>query len=600
MLKGVAWFPAAVVAIAVVVAMIVDFGVVPTGPRPAFESSPALLALMGLYIVAITSAYRLPRSEHIAYTAAGISVLLFALPAYLILSGDAAAAGTDVMLLRRSWLMIVIWVLAFVGMERKRSLLGVESARADLERQVAERTALYKQSAADAQLLGTRLRQAQAIARLGNWERDLHTGKVWWSDETFHLLGLKPGDVEPSFEALLGCLHPDDRPAQHELAEREVNLDKPRSADLRVLLPNGTIRHVQTHSEIVVDDEGRPRKVVGTIQDVTDRRKLELEVAELMQRLDALASAAFDGIVVLEGGLIREVSEGFATKLGYVLHDIVGRPLSDLIAPAFRGKAADIPPAQGLDAYELVFSKRNGETVRMEGFSTRLSAGDRELTIAGFRDVGRRLELEREIVEAAERERERVGYALREQVGQLLVTLKWSLQSLARRLHAGEAGADEAERLVEQIERIIAETNKLSATISPHIPDSLEVFPALKMLAMDVNRHMGANCELRCATAERVDSRETSSHLYRIAEEAVRVAIHSGHARNIELTFARRESLCTLTVIDDGKPVPTGAEADDDRPWRNLHYRARLINGVVEIRRRATGGRQIVCAFPAT
>jgi PAS domain S-box-containing protein len=64
------------------------------------------------------------------------------------------------------------------------------------------------------------LHRAQAMARIGSWERDLATGQTWWSDELFRLLGLEPGTSDPSFEAFLSVVHPEDRAALVAAFER--------------------------------------------------------------------------------------------------------------------------------------------------------------------------------------------------------------------------------------------------------------------------------------------------------------------------------------------------------------------------------------------
>jgi diguanylate cyclase (GGDEF)-like protein/PAS domain S-box-containing protein len=120
-----------------------------------------------------------------------------------------------------------------------------------------------------------RLSEAQRIARLGNWEWDVVSGEVWWSNEIYRIYGYEPGSFTPTFERLLSIVHPDDRGHLEQAVYRALHEHQEYGFDHRIVLPDGTVRIVHRQAEVVFDEEDRPLRMIGTVQDVTERKALE-------------------------------------------------------------------------------------------------------------------------------------------------------------------------------------------------------------------------------------------------------------------------------------------------------------------------------------
>ncbi len=124
-----------------------------------------------------------------------------------------------------------------------------------------------------------RLAEAARLASLGFWEWDVATGVLYWSEEIFRIFGRDPGNGAPGYEEFLESVHPEDRP----LVERAVAAameGEPYLVEHRLVRPGGEVRHVREHG-VVTFAAGRPARMFGTVQDLTDRLRAEQEIRRL-------------------------------------------------------------------------------------------------------------------------------------------------------------------------------------------------------------------------------------------------------------------------------------------------------------------------------
>ncbi len=157
------------------------------------------------------------------------------------------------------------------------------------------------------------LREAEQIANVGSWGWDMQTGRVFWSDELYRILGFEPQEVEATFEAFIAAIHADDRGAIQALAARAAAGDVAERADYRVVRRDGALRWVTGIAQVFKDAAGAPVRMVGVALDVTERKQLEasLEQARKMEALGRMAGGVahdFNNlltIIILNAGYLR-------------------------------------------------------------------------------------------------------------------------------------------------------------------------------------------------------------------------------------------------------------------------------------------------------
>ena len=120
-----------------------------------------------------------------------------------------------------------------------------------------------------------RLAEAQRLAQIGSWEFDLATHRLAISEELYRICGLEPGSLDGAVQAGFEIVHPADRPLVERLYGEMLQEPTPFDYQLRILRPDGEVRTISNHGDVVFDDYGQPVRVVGTVQDITERKRTE-------------------------------------------------------------------------------------------------------------------------------------------------------------------------------------------------------------------------------------------------------------------------------------------------------------------------------------
>lgn len=122
------------------------------------------------------------------------------------------------------------------------------------------------------------LAEAQRIAHLGNWDWDIVTDELHWSDEVYRIFGLRPGEFGATYEAFLASVHPDDRDAVTKAVDESLaDPHTPYSIEHRVIQPDGSERMVHERGEATFDETGKPVHMIGTVHDITELKRAEIE-----------------------------------------------------------------------------------------------------------------------------------------------------------------------------------------------------------------------------------------------------------------------------------------------------------------------------------
>ena len=162
------------------------------------------------------------------------------------------------------------------------------------------------------------LSEAQRIAGLGNWEWDLRTNELRWSDETYRIFGLTPQQTATTYVAFLNYVHPDDREFVKKSVNEAIHDRQPYNIEHRIVLSNGLTRIIHEQGEVKFDERDEPISIVGTVQDITERNRAEEELTYSREQLRNLSMH------------LQSVREEERTTIAREIHDELGQVLTAL------------------------------------------------------------------------------------------------------------------------------------------------------------------------------------------------------------------------------------------------------------------------------
>jgi signal transduction histidine kinase len=233
------------------------------------------------------------------------------------------------------------------------------------------------------------------------------------------------------------------------------------------------------------------------------------------------------------------------------------------------------------------------------GLHRELEERVRQRTTALEQEMAARVDLQRELLEVGERERSSIGHDLHDGLCQHLVATALASQVLAEQLAArGDAAAGDARGIVRLVEDGISQTRNLARglLLAAIPPDRLT--PELEELAATVTRRDGVPCRFVLRGHPRAPDAGTASHLFRIAQEAVRNALRHARPQHLEIALVGDGQSLTLTVADDGPGLSGPDRGGDGLGLRIMAHRAEILRGEFAVEPVAGGGTRVRCRVP--
>ncbi|HEX5710572.1 MAG TPA: diguanylate cyclase [Sulfuricurvum sp.] len=162
------------------------------------------------------------------------------------------------------------------------------------------------------------LNKAQAIAHLGNWEWNIETNDLWWSDEIYRIFGLLPQEFKATYHGFLERVHPDDREMVENAVMDALTNNAEYRVEHRILRVDGTLIYVLEEGQIETDGSGEPIKMSGIVYDITEQKNGHMILEASENKYRNLVENAMIGIYHTDlFGHILYVNQALADMLGY-------------------------------------------------------------------------------------------------------------------------------------------------------------------------------------------------------------------------------------------------------------------------------------------
>ncbi len=188
-----------------------------------------------------------------------------------------------------------------------------------------------------------RLKDAQRVAQIGNWEHDLDSGKVYGSEEFYRIFDMTPSPSGGTYQLFLEAVHPDDRERVHQLYQQSIKLKRPYSIVFRLLPKNGKTQYVEAKGETRYAENGEPLLSIGTIQDITSAKIAENQIVKAKDEWESTFDAMADMVTIHD-------SEKRIIRANKAAHDFVGASYGELTGKisceVFWNHSVDSPECQ--------------------------------------------------------------------------------------------------------------------------------------------------------------------------------------------------------------------------------------------------------------
>jgi diguanylate cyclase (GGDEF)-like protein/PAS domain S-box-containing protein len=248
--------------------------------------------------------------------------------------------------------------------------------------------------------------RTQAIGRVGGWQVECPSGRLYWTEETFRIHGLSPGLFRPDPDSAVAFFAPEARSAIRSALDRAMQDGLAFDLELPLITAQGRRIWVRCIGEALLQD-GRVAQVYGSLQDITERRETEDALRESERQLQSILNDAAEGIVVVGGdGAIDRLNLEARRMFGYPPQEDAPLTLRDLMlelefAPGEEDSAQSIRPLLG-SRREVTGRRRDGSLFPLELSLSEISpTSGRTRFTAVVRDITERKSWENRIYQLA-------------------------------------------------------------------------------------------------------------------------------------------------------------------------------------------------------
>lgn len=405
-------------------------------------------------------------------------------------------------------------------------------------------------------------------------------------------------------QPFLDFVPPEQRSSMEEIYRKALLEGVPGRLELRKPGPDGTLGTFE-HRIMPVIDSGVVRSLTVAVTDITERKRAESELRMQARILETMR----EGVALIDPSnhAIRLTNPTFDRMFGYGSTELLGRSIEPVFSmlTAQRRRLARVL-GDGCQTGETVpmefeCARKDGARFVAACVVTPVSINGAEHWLAVLNDVTERKQLEREIIEIANREQQRIGGDLHDGLGQELTGIALILKGVVAQLRKeGSTASSDVEEVIGLVNNAIENTRTLARGLSPLGSGRRSLGAAIRTMAARLSERFGVQVDCNIDFEEPLRlSDAAATHVYRIVQEALTNVVRHSGSTLASITLRTSEEELHLRVDDNGRgfsqPLPDGPEG---LGLKIMRYRAQTLGGDVSVGSAENGGVSVRCSCP--
>ena len=458
----------------------------------------------------------------------------------------------------------------------------------------------------DLKKINDQLNLSQKIAKIGYWEIDLISNNNYWSDEMYHLCEVENDGTVITPEDFYKSIHPDEKESVIEnLASIIANKKDFGISEYRFVYRDGSIRHMISTGQLIMDDQGKPILINGTMQDITERKNIQLEIVKEKYLSENIVDN-LPGIFYMinrKGKFIRW-NRNFEEVMGYSSDEVENMNRLDLAIDDEKeliAKSIRESLTSGRESVLTHFVTKNGTIIpfHLTGMAIDYNA-ERCLMVMGI-DFSERAKIQEEMDQAShqlqaltdhlqtirEEERKRIGRELHDELGQQLTAMKMDIAWINKKT-PDDSGLikEKMKEVIELLDGSNTALRRILNELRPTILDQHGLLDALQWQARQFTSTTNVSLELISSEKEIKVKDEIATCVFRIFQESLTNISRYANAKKVVANIALKDSLISISIADDGNGFDIGSEQPKSRqPFGilGMKERVRALNGTFEL-----------------
>ena len=466
----------------------------------------------------------------------------------------------------------------------------------------------------------------ERTARLGSWSWWPERGELRWSRNLYLLLGLDPAGAPVGFEHAHTLFVGDSWPRLRQALVASIDGCGQFELELEFLRSDRSTGWAILRGQALPDAAGRTEMLIGTFQDISERKRVDIALRTSEARMRALFESAGDALIVTDTSMKIVMANPAAARMhrctvqqlvGTLFHSWIPRRHHRLFASELLSRGHEsLASLQRGQNEGLTALRADGQEFPIEITLSQMHVDGQRFYAAAGHDLSEPMRIQQALQQSRndlrkliartqsveEHERRRIARDLHDELQQPLAAMKMMSLDVARQTRSA-ALSRHATELAAMADKAIAATRRIVNDLRPLILDDLGLAAALELTAHAFARHSGVQVQCETLGAEGADAAlpgDVANCLYRVAQESLNNIHKHAQARRVQLRVdLSRADRVLLSVSDDGK----GIQAQDLRRADafgvlGMDERVQALGGALRVVAAAGGGTCVEAVVP--